>query len=177
MPERVKPSSYRKAYNEYYPLIFSMVYTRTANREDAEDIAQEVFIRLYKNYDDVRDVRNWLFTALRFEISNYYNRKENVKKDTVDIDALKDSAAVAVQNDTPETAIIIADILAEEDNYGSEEERILFELAALYSFSFKDVAAFLGMTRWQVEYRYKKIEVKILHKLKERGITGTGDIL
>jgi len=177
MLKRAKPSSFRNSYNEYYPLIFSMIYTKTGSREDAEDIAQEVFIRLYNNYDDVREVRNWLFTALRFEISNYYNKKGTAKKDTVDIESLGDSAIVAIEDETPETTIIIAEILADKSNYENEEERILFELAALYSFSFKDVASFLGMTRWQVEYRFKKIEVKILHKLKEKGITGADDIL
>lgn len=154
-----------------------MVYTKTGNREDAEDIAQEVFIRLNNKFTEVNDIRSWLFTALRFEITNYYNKKANAKKDTVDIDTIRDTAIVSVETETRETQIIIADILADENNYASEQERILFELVSIYSFTFKDAASFLGMTRWQVEYRFKKIELKILHRLREKGIMEAGDIL
>ncbi len=175
--KKQKGTSFRKAYNEYYPLVFSMIYSRTGSREDAEDIAQEVFIRLHKNFSEVREVRNWLFTALRFEITNYYSRKANSRKETVDIDTLRDTAIISSEDDTREVQIIIADILGDRSNYDSEQEMLLFELVAIYSFSFKDVASFLGLTRWQVEYRFKKTEMKILHKLREKGILEAGDIL
>ena len=44
---------YRNAYSEYYPLIYSILYTKTGNTHDAEDICQEVFIKFLKNFDSI----------------------------------------------------------------------------------------------------------------------------
>lgn len=49
----------------YTARIYTHVYRMTRNREEAEDVVQETFLRAYRNlgsFDRARPFRNWLYT-------------------------------------------------------------------------------------------------------------------
>lgn len=48
-------AAYEKMYNCYAPLIRAVCYDTTGNLADAQDLAQDVFMRAYKNLDQLRD--------------------------------------------------------------------------------------------------------------------------
>ncbi|MDY6934431.1 MAG: sigma factor [Spirochaetota bacterium] len=60
---RNKRNKLTEIYSEYYPVVFSAIYTKVGNREDANDICQEIFIRLYESLENVDNIRRWLFSA------------------------------------------------------------------------------------------------------------------
>jgi len=52
----------------YLPLIFSFVKKYTGNEGDASDIAQEVFVKVWKNiksFDQNKSFRTWIFTIAK----------------------------------------------------------------------------------------------------------------
>ncbi len=147
------------------------------SREDAEDICQEVFIRFYNNMDSVIDNRKWLYKAMTFEITNYYNRKANMKRNDVDIDSVVNEATLGITDKTTETRMIIEEAINNMENFKNEKEKVLFDLIAIHNYTYKKAAATIGMTKWQVQYTYSKLEKKILAYLKNKGIKELNDIL
>lgn len=73
----------RKAFerltDRYYGDIFRMIYYRTHNRMDAEDLAQEVFLKAYKGLDSLSDenrFRGWLFRIAVNRLRDFHRRKK-----------------------------------------------------------------------------------------------------
>ncbi len=63
------------------------------NESLAEDIVQEVYLRAWKNIDNLREVKaakSWLFTILSRENARHFGRKS---LDTVDIDIVEEIPA------------------------------------------------------------------------------------
>jgi RNA polymerase sigma-70 factor (ECF subfamily) len=56
-----------KMFNMYIDDIFRLAYSYTQNKEDADDITQNVFIKYYKNINkielDEKSVKKWLITV------------------------------------------------------------------------------------------------------------------
>ena len=166
-----------KAYQQYYPLIYSTLVAKLSNKDDAEDICQEVFIRFYKHIYTIEDYRKWLYKAMTFEITNYYNKKSNVKRNDIDIDSIPNDSRLSVKGEFDETRLIVEEAIENMSNFKNEKEKILFDLVAIHNYSYKKAASYLGLTKWQVQYTYNKIEKRLLKYLKEKGIKELKDIL
>lgn len=177
MPDSKKESEFRKCYSEHYPVILGFLITKVGSIDDAEDICQEVFIRLYDNFEKVREKRAWLFTAARFEITNYLNKKATARSDAEDIEDLRDDPRLATRDPLAENRIIIREVIEDESNFSDEKEKILFDLVSIYQLSYKEAGRYLDMTRWQAEYKYRQIEKRIIAGLNEKGIKELGDLI
>ena len=62
-------------------------------------------------------------------------------------------------------------------NYKNEKEKILFDLIAVSNYTYEKAAKLLGLTKWQVQYKYSRIEKRILQYLKQKGVTEVNDLL
>ena len=63
---RGNPEAFNRLVDYYSAPIYSHLYRMTRNREEAEDLTQETFIRAYRkigSYDPARPFRNWLYTV------------------------------------------------------------------------------------------------------------------
>lgn len=49
---------FKKRFLSFHSLIYRMSYQILGNREDADDIAQEVYIKLWEQRNDLGDIRN-----------------------------------------------------------------------------------------------------------------------
>jgi RNA polymerase sigma-70 factor, ECF subfamily len=70
-------------YSEFYSDLLRYVKSKVRSKEDAEDILQNVFIRIASNIDKLSDkvrLRNWIFTVTRNAIIDYYRINANRKK-------------------------------------------------------------------------------------------------
>jgi len=65
-------------YKNYLPNLKSYLYRLVANTEDMEDLAQETFIRAYKNIDSFEgrsSFKTWIFTIAINLAKDHYNAK------------------------------------------------------------------------------------------------------
>lgn len=169
-----KHNKFIDAYSNYFPIVLSSIYSKVGNKEDASDIAQEVFLRLFQKFDNVENVRRWLFTALKLVIKEFY-RKKNMNE--VDIDNFFNDISLTFVNGFRDTRIIISEAIESMDHFKDEKERILFDLIAVNNFSYSQAAVQLGMTRRQVVYKYNQIANSIIDYLRSRGIKDVEDLL
>ncbi|MEJ8547892.1 RNA polymerase sigma factor [Brevibacillus borstelensis] len=69
----------RTIYQTYYEDVYTFLYYFTGRREDAEDMAQEVFTRLLKalpRYDGRVSMKTWLFSIARYAAIDQYRKQK-----------------------------------------------------------------------------------------------------
>ena len=67
-------ASYEKLYNTYYLGVFRFAMKFLENRQAAEDITTEAFIKLWNTRDDlaaIRNIHSFLFTIVRNACLNH----------------------------------------------------------------------------------------------------------
>ncbi|HEY5038072.1 MAG TPA: sigma-70 family RNA polymerase sigma factor, partial [bacterium] len=61
---RNEPEAFRRLLDRYKNRVFSLIYRMVQNPSDAEDLAQESFLKAFRNlrsYDPSRPFLTWLF--------------------------------------------------------------------------------------------------------------------
>lgn len=74
-------NAFRELIFKYQDLVLNTCFKILRNREDAEDVAQEVFLETYKSISMLRQEENLSFWLHRVSLNksiNYYKRKHNV---------------------------------------------------------------------------------------------------
>ncbi len=168
-----KKDAYTEAHNDYYPLVFSTVYTKVGDVDDTRDICQEVFISFYEKFDEVENPRKWLYGAARIELLNYFKGRRG----EVNIDGLMNDFGLTFVNGFRESRLIISEVLNDPGVYGDEIDSVLFNLVAVSNLSYSQTGKELGLSKRQVEYRYSRLVERILERLKKKGIKDIEDLL
>jgi len=166
---------FSKKYNDYYSLVFSVVYTKINNYHDAEDICQEVFIRYYNKIDEINDPRKWIYGTLRNVILEYYTKQK--KRDDINVDSILDDIGLGFVNGFEDTRLIIKDALEKLYTNQNEHERIIFELVAMHNFSYTQVCKHLQFSYKKVRYNYERAVQRFINHLQDRGIKNLEDLL
>ena len=71
--------AFEQLADQYYGNIFRMIYYRTQNRMDAEDLTQEVFFKAYKELSrliDEEHFKGWLFRIAVNRVHDFHRRKK-----------------------------------------------------------------------------------------------------
>jgi len=75
-------AAFDKLVDLFWPDVYRMVYYRAQNPMDAEDLAQEVFLRAYTNLEHLRQpesFRSWLFSIAVNMMRDYYRRGRGLR--------------------------------------------------------------------------------------------------
>ncbi|MFC1540885.1 RNA polymerase sigma factor [Candidatus Latescibacterota bacterium] len=96
--------AFRELIDRFSPHIYQIAYQMTGNSEDARDIAQEVFLRLYRKLGTFRHTTKfttWLY-RLTINLAIDYLRK-NSGRETVSIDAFEQTFEISGTEKLPDT--------------------------------------------------------------------------
>ncbi len=88
-----------KIWKEFYDKLRSFVQLRVSAKDDAEDIVQEVFVRIHNKIDTLKDnqkLESWIYQITRNAIIDYYrSKKEKVElHDDLEIDEDSENEAI-----------------------------------------------------------------------------------
>ena len=138
-----------KLYAAYFGKIAATAFAIVRNRDDAYDIASEVFLKLIENGMDaeVRNPTAYLMAMAKNAALNHVKRRSR------EIGA----AEVRGNAEALPDMLWLIDIL----QLLTEEEREIFELHILWDRTLKETAAQLGLTLGSVRARYKKLKKKV----------------
>jgi RNA polymerase sigma-70 factor (ECF subfamily) len=140
----------------YADALYGSALRLTRNRQDAEDLLQETFLRAYSHYDGFTEGTNlkaWLFRILKNAFINGY-RRARVGPREVDLgsggdealDAARAKAPGTRKDPTPEEGLLDAALdagVAEALAALPEDFRLVVELVDLQDFSYREVADIL----------------------------------
>lgn len=68
-------------YETYYKPLYMYALSLIGNKQDAEDLLQETFVKAYLSYKDTGSIKYWLITVLRNEFLNLQRKR---KKEILD---------------------------------------------------------------------------------------------
>lgn len=87
---------FRQVVDTHGGMIFSVLYRMTGNREDAEDLAQETFVKAYFSLGQYRgesSISTWLYSiAYRLAVSSFRKKRRTVNKERFTDIELKQSS-------------------------------------------------------------------------------------
>ncbi|RLE07132.1 hypothetical protein DRZ78_03495 [Candidatus Aerophobetes bacterium] len=84
--ERVKHGdlkAFDELYCRYLKPIYGYVYKRVNHREDAEDITQDVFVRVFRHIKDFRgeaSFASWLYLIAKNEVLSFFRKRTQLRK-------------------------------------------------------------------------------------------------
>jgi len=179
-PEQVLPCDEVKS--ETLPELFESEETRllryafslTGRRAVAEDIVQDVFLKLHLNWDRVETPRAWLVRSVRNRALDHLRnqRREVLRGDDPEANS-PDSAEEAHADHSPQQAIQwteATDALRALVEQLDEPDRRLVTLKYFDDLSYRDISDATGLSIGNVGYRLHHVLKKLAVHLRPLGI-------
>lgn len=155
--------AFRRLFESYYPLFLSFAKKLLHNNSIAEDMVQNVFMRLWTlraNLDETRSIRNYILAAIRNEVNYFLRSTYRVRYEEL-------TTEIADESISPENRINAGTIIKDVSSAISEmpeRRREVFKMSRKEGLSNKEIAERLGISVRTVE---KHIE-NALSELKHR---------
>jgi RNA polymerase sigma-70 factor (ECF subfamily) len=151
-------------------LVFSLAYKLTGNREMANDVAQESFIRAWKAIEKFRGDSTFSTWIYRITVNTAWTLRKKAKKhntlnidDTYEpivIDEKKDPELIAINSDLSSVLVNALDKLP-------IEQRIIVELKNIEGRSHKEIADYLDISVTAAKVRLHRAHQKLRLILEE----------
>jgi len=78
---------FQKFYQENLGLIYRYVYSQVGNREEAEDLTSQIFLKVVSSIDHERSwlsMKKWLYLITRSTIADYWRARYRLPKSSLD---------------------------------------------------------------------------------------------
>lgn len=154
--KRKEKNAYEELYQKYSSLVYQIAFSILKNKENAEDVMQNVFIKivnLSKEKLPSKYEASWLYSVTKNEAISYIRKN----KETMPIE----DCAEKVQEDEIEEVM-------QKESYEKmissleQKEKQIISLKVDVGLSFKEIASLLNMPIGTIQWKY----YKSLHTLK-----------
>ncbi len=173
-------SAYDELIRRYQQRIYATIYHMTSNHEDANDLAQEAFIKAYqalKSFKGDSSFFTWLYRIAVNKTINFLKQRKNrthLSLDDLDFNAEHDPDLVALISDkTPRREVNLAE-LQEELNAAmqklSEDHRMVVTLHDIQGLSHEEIGKIMdcntGTVRSRLFYARQQLQAYLSDYLK-----------
>jgi RNA polymerase sigma-70 factor, ECF subfamily len=168
--------AYRELFLRYHKKLFTFIFHLVGNKDETEDILQNVFSKTYKNiknFDTSRKFSSWIYRIAHNEAVNFLKRKS--KRYTVswdDISTSKDKLDTATNDELPEDKWAHQEITREIDDALeklSKKYQQILKLRYFQELSYEDISAMLGKPVNTVGTLINRAKKKLLEVVKKQG--------
>jgi RNA polymerase sigma-70 factor (ECF subfamily) len=169
--------AFRELMAEHRDKVFNLTYRMLGNRAEAEDVAQEVFISVFKTIDTFREeskFSTWLYRVAVNHCKNrikYLSRRHDRDQDELDEASEADvAAAVAAPTPSPrpdrqlegaQTERMLQEAIAELD----EEHRVLVVLRDVEDLSIEEICEITGLPDGTIKSRLHRARMALRKKI------------
>ena len=164
-------SAFREIVERYQSKVFSIIHGIVRQRNDVEDIAQQVFAKVYlslKSFDFRSSLITWIYKITVNECFDYL-RKRKVRKLVYESDLSEDevrrveNSEPAVNRQTPaDTSLSQRDYVVKLLTRVSEEERMLLMLKEVEGYSVEELAERTGMNENTIKVKLFRARQKLV---------------
>jgi RNA polymerase sigma-70 factor, ECF subfamily len=163
--------AFREIVERYQSKVFSIIYGILRNHNDAEDIAQQVFSKIYfsiQNFDFRSSLLTWIYKITVNECYDYL-RKKRVRKLVYESDFSEDDAhQMENSGQAVESSPAVDDTLAKRDlvlkllSKLSDEDRNLILLKEVEGHSVEELSGMTGMNENTIKVKLFRARQKLL---------------
>lgn len=163
--------AFREIVERYQAKVFSIIYGILRNRNDAEDIAQQVFAKIYfsiKNFNFRSSLLTWIYKITVNECYDYL-RKKRVRKLVYESDFSADDSARMENSDpasdqTPGVDHRLAqqDLILKLLAKLSKEDRSLLLLKEVEGHSVEELSEMTGMNENTIKVKLFRLRQKLV---------------
>jgi RNA polymerase sigma-70 factor (ECF subfamily) len=154
----MRDAEFEKIVEEYYEDIYKLVFLLTKNRDDAEDITQETFLkvkRYLKSFEGRSSVKTWLYRIATNEAKRFFKKRETEKH--IKIPEARDSNFESERYERLKSALKRID---------KESYEILY-LKFFKNMKEKEIAFILNIPEGTVKSRLHKAKEKLRKEMQD----------
>ena len=168
-------ASFETLMHKYYGRIFNFLGRMTGNRDTAEDLTQEVFVRVYKavsSYQPQSKFQTWIYTIAKNLALNELRRS---KRSVVSLDAPVDGGdgemvrqVADPRSPSPASGLLIEEkqrIIREAVESLPENQRVVVLLRRYDNLSYAEIANAMGCTVEAVKSLLSRARVNLKERL------------
>lgn len=175
--------AFREIVDRYQSKVFSIIYGILRNHNDAEDIAQQVFSKIYfsiHNFDFRSSLLTWIYKITVNECYDYL-RKKKVRKLVYESDFSEDETSGMERSEADpaqpiDTRLARRDLVIKLLSKVSAEDRNLMMLKEVEGHSVEELAQLTGMNENTIKVKLFRARQKLL-KAAQRLMKGSGSFI
>lgn len=166
-----KQKLFSQLWEQYSPEVFRFCMFRLSNKENAEDITAEVFIRLYQeDINSIKNIRAWLFTVSRNLIYDLYVKKKQLKMSsahTAENIELTESQIKDVTQNAEKIALDkrMLELIEKELRKLPSKDAEVIILKVWHDLSFKEIAGITDLKESAVKQRFYRNLEKVIYNI------------
>ena len=163
--------AFKEIVERYQSKVFSIIYGILRNHNDAEDIAQQVFAKIYfsiGNFDFRSSLLTWIYKITVNECYDYL-RKKRVRKLVYESDFSEEDSLQMENSQTARDQTVAVDMTLERRDLllkmlskVSEEDRMLILLKEVEGHSVEELAQMTGMNENTIKVKLFRTRQKLL---------------
>lgn len=157
-------------YKQFNRPLFNLVYRYTYNSQVAEDLLQDIFIKVFSNLKDVRSEDTFVGWIYRIAINtcySYLRRKKSPLQRTIPLSEVEGK----IEGKTSESGNkVMKKSLDDAIQSLPKKMKSIFLLHDVQGFKHKEIARMLGCSMGTSKSQLFKARVKIREQLKEKKV-------
>ncbi len=166
-----KRDNFDTIVHEYHKMVFRTAMGFVHNKEDAEDLTQEVFLKAYKRWDSFRGdskVSTWLYRIAINCSLNFMNTPKAIFTQIEELFNIKSTRATI--NNTPHHILEQKELkekITKAVDSLPERQRTAFVLSKYEELSQKEIAEVMQLSEGAIEQLLVRAKTKLKQKLSK----------
>ncbi|MEI6856452.1 RNA polymerase sigma factor [Psychrilyobacter sp.] len=140
--------NFDEIFETYFSRIYNKILGMVKNKEDAEDIVQDVFLTVYKNLKKFRNdsgIYTWVYRIAINKTYDFFRRKKETFELNEEVLSIKDNEDITTKI-----------VLEEKLQLISEREREIILMKDIYGYKFREIGKIKDMKLSTVKSIYYK---------------------
>ncbi len=170
--QRHDENAFQEFVRLYQHQVFNLVLRMLGNRAEAEDVAQDVFVTVFKSIESFRGeskISTWLYRIAMNQCQNrikYLSRRPTVRSDVlVESSTAPQAAGPEAQLRGRQLEGLVQEAIAELD----EEHRMLIVLRDIEELAYQEICSITGLPEGTVKSRLHRARLALREHVKKRG--------
>lgn len=165
--------AFEEIYRATSGFVYAVSYRVTNSREDAQEVTQDVFIKVYDNLSKFKvgtSLKSWIYRIAVNTAINYYNKKKKeIMREGGDFELASETygeeAEINKKIDIQDSEVKVADLLSRLNH----DQRICMILREIEGLSYEEIAKALKVKINTVRTRLKRGRETLLKFIKREG--------